>query len=183
MALLVGCHGHSGTPTATGATSETPTIDAGVTVMQLTSSAFRDGGTIPPEYTADGKNLSPPLKWDGAPVNTKSFALICDDPDAPRGVWVHWVLFNVRAETHELLAGAAGDPAALAGARQGTNSFDKTGYGGPAPPKGPAHRYFFKLHALDMVLGLPGAADKEQLLDAMKGHILAEGLLMGKYGR
>ena len=146
--------------------------------MQLSSSAFKEGDTIPKQHTGDGKDTSPPLAWTGAPQGTKSFAVICDDPDAPRGTWVHWVLFNLPADTRELKEGA--EPK---GATQGKNDFGNFGYGGPAPPKGNPHRYFFKLYALDTMLDLPAGATKAQLVAAMKGHVLAEGQLMGKYQR
>jgi Raf kinase inhibitor-like YbhB/YbcL family protein len=151
--------------------------------MQLTSPAFREGDTIPKQYTCDGEDLSPALQWSGAPDTTKSFALICDDPDAPRGTWVHWVLFNLPADTQELAGTVAAQKVLPSGAKQGTNDFRKIGYGGPCPPKGKPHRYFFKLYALDTLLDLPDAATRQQVLTAMKGHLLAEGQLMGKYGR
>ena len=147
--------------------------------MQLTSTAFAEGGTIPKEYSGDGADRSPPLRWSGAPAGTKSFALIADDPDAPRGTWVHWVLFNLPPETTELPEGVK----LPSGAIQGKNDFGNIGYGGPAPPRGKPHRYYFKLYALDSMLNLPEGATKQQTEAATKGHILAEGQLMGKYGR
>ena len=147
--------------------------------MQLTSTAFAEGGTVPKEYTGDGTDRSPPLRWSGAPAGAKSFALIADDPDAPRGTWVHWVLFNLPPETTELPEGVK----APSGAIQGKNDFGNIGYGGPAPPRGKPHRYYFKLYALDSMLNLPEGATKQQTEAATKGHILAEGQLMGKYGR
>jgi len=146
--------------------------------MQLTSTAFQEGTTIPKQYTGDGKDVSPPLHWSGAPAGTKSFALIADDPDAPRGTWVHWVVWNLPADQHELAEGKL-----PAGVRQGKNDFGKTSYGGPSPPPGKPHRYFFKLYALDTTLDLADGASKQQLEQAMKGHILGSGELMGKYGR
>lgn len=145
--------------------------------MQLTSSAFSEGSAIPVQYTGDGKDDSPPLKWTGAPSDTKSFALICDDPDAPRGTWVHWVLFDLPGTTSELPAGGS-----HLGVR-GKNDFRRLGYGGPAPPPGKPHRYFFKLYALNAELILPEGATRAQAESAMKGHVLAEAQLMGKYGR
>src|SRR5690242_19092898 len=114
----------------------------GVPAMQLTSTAFREGESIPKQYTGDGKNVSLPLRWSDVPDGVKSFALICDDPDAPRGTWVHWVLFNVPAETRELPEGVPAEKVVLNGAKQGINDFSKAGYGGPAPPPGKPHRYF-----------------------------------------
>ncbi len=151
--------------------------------IQITSSAFREGETIPRRYTGDGEDLSPPLRWADPPSGTRSFALICDDPDAPRGVWVHWVLFNLAGETRELAEGFPATETLPGGVRQGRNDFGNLGYGGPAPPRGKPHRYLFKLHALDGPLDLPASATKNQLLAAMKGHVLAEGQLMGKYQR
>jgi Raf kinase inhibitor-like YbhB/YbcL family protein len=151
--------------------------------MQVSSPAFDDGQTIPAKYTADGADKSPELRWGGAPANAQSFALICEDPDAPRGTWTHWVLFNLPADTTNLPEGTAADKELPNGARQGKNDFGKIGYGGPSPPKGPPHRYYFKVYALDAKLDLPAGATRKQLLDAIKGHVQAEGQVMGKYGR
>jgi Raf kinase inhibitor-like YbhB/YbcL family protein len=147
--------------------------------IHITSTAFEEGQPIPKKYSADGPNVSPPLAWDAPPAGTKSLALVCEDPDAPRGTWTHWVLFNLPAETRKLEEGAK----LPGGAVQGTNDFGKLGYGGPSPPPGKPHRYFFKLYALDTQLDLPAGARRQQLLDAVKGHVLAEGQLMGTYGR
>lgn len=157
--------------------------DKGDFAMKLTSTAFQEGETIPRQYTADGKDVSPPLTWSGTPAGTRSFALICDDPDAPVGTWVHWVLFNLPADRFDLPEGLPPERTVMGDARQGTNDFKKIGYGGPAPPRGKPHRYFFKLYALDARLELKDGAGKPQLEAAMKGHILAEGRLLGKYGR
>jgi Raf kinase inhibitor-like YbhB/YbcL family protein len=151
--------------------------------IELTSSAFREGETIPRPYTGDGKDVSPPLQWGEPPDGTRSFALVVDDPDAPRGIWVHWVLFNLPADLRTLAEGVPAQPTLPNGARQGKNDFGKIGYGGPAPPKGKPHRYFFKLFALDTALDLPAGATKDQLVKTMTGHILGEGQLMGKYAR
>jgi Raf kinase inhibitor-like YbhB/YbcL family protein len=151
--------------------------------LGLKCPSFSEGFPIPKEYTADGQNASPPLQWGEPPAGTKSFALICDDPDAPRGTWVHWVIFNIPANARELGPGVAAEATLANGARQGTNDFKRIGYGGPAPPPGKPHRYFFKLYALDALLGLSPGASKEQLLEAMRGHQLAEGRLFGVYGR
>jgi Raf kinase inhibitor-like YbhB/YbcL family protein len=142
----------------------------------LTSSAFVQGKPIPARYTCDGLDISPPLAWSDAPGGTQSFALIMDDPDAPGGTWVHWVLFNLPAQTRQLEERAA--PQAV----QGRNSWGRPGYGGPCPPSG-THRYFFRLYALDTLLQLPAGAGKEQVLRAMQGHILAQAELMGVYAR
>ena len=151
--------------------------------IKLTSTAFQAGATIPKEYTGDGADQSPALSWSEPPKETQSFALICDDPDAPRGTWVHWVLFNLPAQTRQLEQGVPTTDTLASGAKHGKNDFGNVGYGGPAPPKGKPHRYFFRLYALDANLDLPAGASKAQLETAMKGHILAEGQLMGKYGR
>jgi Raf kinase inhibitor-like YbhB/YbcL family protein len=151
--------------------------------LTLTSSVFSDGEIIPRQHTGDGQDLSPSLRWTGTPDGTKSLALICDDPDAPRGIWVHWVLFNLPADTKELPEGVSAKEGLPGGARQGKNDFGKIGYGGPAPPKGKPHRYFFKLYALDTMLDLPAGATKDQVMNALKGHIVAEAQLVGKYAR
>ncbi len=152
--------------------------------MQVTSTAFQEDAAIPMQYTGDGKDLSPPLQWSGAPAGTKSFALICDDPDAPRlQPWVHWVLFNLPPDSKELEEGVPAKQVLASGAKQGGNDFGNLGYGGPAPPKGKPHRYYFKLYALDTMLELNEGATKQELEKAMKGHILAQGQLMGTYQR
>jgi Raf kinase inhibitor-like YbhB/YbcL family protein len=153
-------------------------------IIQLTSTAFAEGQTIPEKYTADGADLSPPLAWHGAPENTESFALICDDPDAPSGTWVHWVIYNLPVDQHHLPEGVPSHEGTLQhGAHQGKNSFGRLGYGGPSPPPGKPHRYIFKIHALSTKLNLSSGASRNALESAMKGHILAEGRLTGKYGR
>ncbi len=155
-------------------------IVKGAATMQLNSPAFREGEPIPKQHGYKDKNVSPPLKWSDVPKETKSFALIADDPDAPRKEpWVHWVLFNIPADTRELPASPAGK-INLPGAKQGANDFKKPGYGGPSPPSG-THRYYFKLYALDTVLDLKEGATKDQLLNAMKDHVLGQGQLMGKF--
>lgn len=151
--------------------------------FQITSSAFEEGGTIPTKYTCDGPDLSPPLKWSGAPERTKSFALICDDPDAPMGTWVHWVIYNIPGEATGLPEGVSADRTLESGAKQGLTDFKRVGYGGPCPPRGPVHRYYFKLYAVDSVLELEPGVKKKDLLRAIDGHILGEAQLMGRYGR
>jgi Raf kinase inhibitor-like YbhB/YbcL family protein len=151
--------------------------------IELTSTAFQEGQTIPEPYTGDGRNLSPPLRWLDPPAGTKSLALICEDPDAPRGTFTHWVLFNLPAESRELDEGVPPESTLPDGTAQGTNDFGKPGYGGPSPPPGKPHRYVFKLYALDTRLDLGSGATKHQLLETMDGHVLAEGQLVGRYGR
>jgi len=150
--------------------------------ISVTSSAFQEGGTIPAKYTCDGNDVSPPLKWTGVPEATKSLALICDDPDAPVGTWVHWVMWNIPPSVQELAESVPPKPELPDGSRQGISDFGRPGYGGPCPPSG-VHRYYFKIYALDTMLDLPSSTRKADLLRAMKGHILAEGQLMGKYSR
>jgi Raf kinase inhibitor-like YbhB/YbcL family protein len=149
----------------------------GEMVIQVTSTAFSEGGNIPRKYTCDDINVSPQLSWTGVPQGTKSLALIADDPDAPAGTWVHWVLFNLSPELGGLDEGAMGLGV------NGKNDFRKLGYGGPCPPKGSAHRYYFKLYALDTILNLKEGATKADVEKAMKGHVLAWGQVMGKYSR
>ncbi len=143
----------------------------------ITSSAFTEGGKIPRIYTCDDQNISPPLTWTAVPTNTVSLALIMDDPDAPSGTWVHWVLYNLPSTLIRLDQGKSG------GGTDGKNDFGKLGYGGPCPPRGSNHRYFVKIYALDTSLDLKAGATKAQVESAMKGHILAQGQLMGRYER
>lgn len=150
--------------------------------IRITSSAFTEGGMIPRQYTCDGEDISPPLAWTGFPEGTKSLALICDDPDAPVGTWVHWVLFNIPPSTKDLPASVPPKETLDNGAKHGTNDFRKLGYGGPCPPGG-THRYYFKLYALDAETSSEAGITKAQLLKDMEGHILAEGQLMGRYKR
>jgi Raf kinase inhibitor-like YbhB/YbcL family protein len=150
--------------------------------INVISSAFQEGGMIPKQYTCDDKDVSPPLAWDSVPEGTKSLALICDDPDAPMGTWVHWVLYDLPSIARELPENVPPKKILDNGARQGTNDFRKIGYGGPCPPGG-THRYYFKLYALDIELNRDPGMTKGQLLKAMEGHILTEGQLMGKYKR
>lgn len=155
------------------------------TVKELTisSTAFEDGKMIPKVYTCDGEDRSPNIKWNEPPPGTKSFALICEDPDAPAGTWIHWVIFNIPDTTRELAAGfpdAAEFPGEI---RQGRNDFGRIGYGGPCPPSGKPHRYFFRIFALDQMLNLPPGSDRKELDQAMENHILSNGHLMGKYKR
>lgn len=151
--------------------------------IALTSPAFQLGERIPTEYTADGRNVSPPLKWDGVPAGAKSLALVCEDPDAPRGLFTHWVAFNLPPDATELRAGVPAKDALPDGTAQGTNGFGKPGYGGPSPPAGKPHRYVFHLYALDEKLDLPAGATREQLTRAIKGHVIGQGELTGTYGR
>lgn len=150
--------------------------------LKLMCDAFADSAMIPVKFTCDGADISPALKWSGVPASAKSLALICDDPDAPMGTWVHWVLFNLPADTAGLPEGLPQKEILNNGARHGFTDFKRFGYGGPCPPSG-THRYFFKLYALDIMLELKGKVTKSQLETAMKGHIVAEAELMGRYSR
>jgi len=150
--------------------------------MEIKSSAFGSGEMIPAKYTCDGADFSPQLEWSGSPAGTKSFALICDDPDAPMGTWVHWVIYDIPPTATMLAEGITREKDLPGGGTQGINDFRKIGYGGPCPPGG-THRYFFKLYALDSELGLKPGVTKDQLLKAMRGHILGEAQLMGTYRR
>ncbi|HZR18827.1 MAG TPA: YbhB/YbcL family Raf kinase inhibitor-like protein [Verrucomicrobiae bacterium] len=156
---------------------------SGKGTMQLTSTAFGEGQSIPSKYTCDGENVSPPLSWNGLPQGTKSLALIADDPDAPSGTWVHWVLYDLPPTTTELPEGLAKSQYIPGGAKQGLNDFKHLGYGGPCPPPGKAHRYYLKLYALDRVLELKPGATKNEVERAMEKHTLAQSQLMGMYKR
>lgn len=151
--------------------------------MELKSSAFQAGGDIPRKHTCDANDVSPQLSWNNAPVGTKAFALIADDPDAPVGTWVHWVIYDLPADAKELAEAVPTTEVLPNGAKQGTNDFRKVGYGGPCPPAGRPHRYFFKLYALDAATGLKPRASKQQLLKAIKNHVLGEAEIMGRYKR
>jgi hypothetical protein len=150
--------------------------------LEISSPEFSEGEMIPTRYTCDGPDVSPELSWRGVPEAAKSLALICDDPDAPMGTWVHWVLFNIPSSANGLTAEIPSDASLETGARHGTNDFRRLGYGGPCPPGG-THRYFFKLYALDAELDLDSGVTKAQLVEAMQGHILTEAQLMGTYKR
>jgi Raf kinase inhibitor-like YbhB/YbcL family protein len=151
--------------------------------VSLSSAAFKDGDKIPVKYTCNGQGMSPPLIWGEPPQKTQVLALIVDDPDAPRGVFTHWVLFNVPANVRQLGEGVSAQEQLQNGALQGKNDFGRIGYGSPCPPRGPAHRYRFTLYTLDTPLDLKPGASKKQLLDAMKGHIVAQGQIIGTYQR
>jgi Raf kinase inhibitor-like YbhB/YbcL family protein len=145
--------------------------------MKISSNAFEHNWQIPKKYTCDGSDVNPPLKFEGVPSEAKSLALIVDDPDAPVGTWVHWVLWNIDPKTSEIKENSVPK-----GAHQGMNDFRKNDYGGPCPPSG-AHRYFFKLYAIDITLNLAPNATKSDIESAIKGHILAKAELIGLYKR
>jgi Raf kinase inhibitor-like YbhB/YbcL family protein len=150
--------------------------------MLLHSKSFQQNELIPSKYTCDGINISPSLEWSGFPSETKSFALICDDPDAPSGTWVHWVLYNIPVPVTELPENFLLKNKSVKGILGGMNDFGKLEYGGPCPPGG-THRYFFKIYALDTFLAEKEGISASTLVKAMEGHILAKGDLMGKYSR
>jgi Raf kinase inhibitor-like YbhB/YbcL family protein len=152
-------------------------------ILKLTIAGFDDGGEIPVTFTCDGQDKSPPLEWSDAPAGTQSFALIVDDPDAPRATWVHWLIYQVPSTQHRLDEGVPAVRELPTGARQGQNDFRKIGYGGPCPPRGPVHRYYFRLYALDAKLDLRAGVKRGELERAMTGHILAQAEVMGRYGR
>jgi Raf kinase inhibitor-like YbhB/YbcL family protein len=176
LTLLVACAGAAATPEP--ATPTFPAATAAQEPFTLRISAFPNAGAIPLRYSCDGADISPALSWTSPPPGTATFALIMDDPDAPGGTWDHWTVFNIPASTLEL---PEGEP--TGGGVPGSNSWGETGYGGPCPPSGPAHVYRVFLYALDRSLDLPAGASKREVLDAAAGHILAESLLTGSYGR
>jgi hypothetical protein len=149
--------------------------------IKVTSSAFQEGGAIPVQYACTGENASPPLAWAGVPAEAKTLALVLDDPDVPVTPFVHWVVYNLPAATVELPTGVPKQADLAGGGRQGRNGLLKIGYTGPCPPPGPAHRYYFKLYALNTTLDLPAGATKQDLMKAMYGHIIDEGQLMGRF--
>lgn len=158
------------------ATAIVVSFAAGGANMKITSSAFQEGGNIPSKFSCDGANTSPPLQIADVPSEAKSLALVVDDPDAPSGLFTHWIVWNISPQTNSVGEGSA--PKGV----QGTSDFGKSGYGGPCPPSG-AHRYYFKIFALDRQLDLPSGAKRGQLDAAMKGHVIAQGALMGRYSR
>jgi hypothetical protein len=164
----------------TGHADNNPTNGAPMK-LQLTTTAFAEGQPIPRRHSYNDQDISPALQWSGVPPAAKSLALICDDPDAPMGTWVHWVIYNLPATAPGLSEGVPKTPELPDGSKQGVNDYKGTGYGGPCPPPGKPHRYFFKLYALDNRPDLKPGLTKAELVKAMTGHILAEGQLMGTY--
>ncbi len=172
LALAIGCHG-----------SPKPELGADAPQLQLQTTSFQSGASIPATFTCDGANTSPALAWSGAPASTKSFALILDDPDAPSGTFVHWVLYNLSATARSLPAAVPKQNQLADGALQGRNDFGEIGYGGPCPPGHKPHHYRFVLYALEVLLNLPSGATKQQVEDALKDHIVARGKIVGIYSR
>lgn len=151
--------------------------------FSISSPSFQNGKDIPKKFTCDGDDVSPALSWTDPPQGSKSLALIADDPDAPRGTWTHWVLFDLPPATSALPEGVPKVGELPGGGRQGVNDFHKLGYGGPCPPPGKPHRYFFKLYALDNKLNLKAGASKQEVEQSMQSHVLGKAEVMGKYGR
>ena len=158
-------------------------VAGSVPALTVTSSSFADGSLIPAKFTCDGGDTSPQLSFSAPPAGTKSLVLIVDDPDAPAGVFVHWVVFNIPPGLLALAEGGSAHAEMLQGAVQGSNDFDKIGYGGPCPPGGSSHHYSFRVYALDIRLGSPEGATKKDVVRAARGHVLAEGTLTGLYKR
>jgi len=177
--LLIGCTSRP-QPVAQQPAEDKPNDNSGG--IKLTSSAFKEGQPIPATYTCKGVNISPPLEWSGVPKTARTIAIIADDPDAPSGTWVHWVLYNLPADNIGLVENLPPTESLKAGGFQGKNDFGKIGYGGPCPPSG-THRYFFKIFALDGELPLKAGATKAEVEKAMAGHVVAQGQLMGTFGR
>lgn len=167
LLLVSGC---SSTP------SEDPAEPTPVMTMRVTSTVFEEGGEIPEQYTCDGEDISPPLLWSGGPEETESFAIVVEDPDAPGGTFTHWVVYNLSADRTRFIEGEQAG-------QIGANDFHNLGYRGPCPPPGAPHRYYFKVFALDSMLNLRPGASVKILSEAMQGHVLAQGQLMGVYGR
>ena len=158
------------------------TVAGGGHGMKLISTAFSEGGMIPEKYTCDGTDISPALAWSDVPDGVKTFALVCDDPDAPVGDWVHWVIYNIPGEVRSLPERLPAADSLADGTCQGINDFRKSGYGGPCPPRG-VHRYYFRLYALDVEFQADGNMTMKNLLHTVEGHVLAEAVLMGRYKR
>ncbi len=175
--LLGSCGGSDDEPTPPSQAPETE-----MATLELTSPAFTNGETIPAKYSGNNENVSPPLEWTEPPAETQSMALICDDPDAPSGTWVHWVIYNLPSDARSLPEAIPTDANLADGSRNGKNSWNELGYDGPSPPSG-THRYYFKIYALDTILDLEPGASKDDLIESMDTHILAYGELIGTYSK
>jgi Raf kinase inhibitor-like YbhB/YbcL family protein len=151
--------------------------------FELRTTAFKSGEDIPEKFTCDGPDVSPPLGWTDPPAGTQSFVLIADDPDAPGGTWVHWVAYDLPASLRQLPEGVPRDGEVKGGGRQGLNDFPSIGYGGPCPPPGKPHRYYFRLYAVDRKVGLKAGASRKEVEQVMKGHVLGKAELMGRHHR
>ena len=162
---------------------ESLTVQAPSEGFNIRAESFRAGADIPRKFSCQGSDASPALLWTEPPAGTQSLALIADDPDAPAGTWVHWVLYDLPSSVRRLSEAISPSEEVAGGGRQGVNDFGKLGYGGPCPPPGKAHRYFFKIYALDKRLDLKAGATKSDLERAMNGHVLAKAEVMGRYHR
>lgn len=151
--------------------------------LKVVSSSFVHEGVIPVKFTGEGRDVSPALSWSGVPAAAQSMAVICDDPDAPSGNWIHWIIYNLPPDVAKIEENIPKMAVLPNGVSQGVNTWGRFGYNGPLPPPGPFHRYFFKIYALDQIITLQGKVTKEMLEKAMDGHILAQGALMGKFKR
>ena len=151
--------------------------------LEIKSTAFSEGQPIPTKYTCDGDDVSPALTWNAGPQGTVSYALVCDDPDAPAGTWIHWVAYAIPADTTLLAEGVPKTDTLPSGIIQGKSSFNRIGYGGPCPPPGSPHRYFFRIYALDVDMKTTPGLTRDQLTAKMAGHLLAQGQIMGTYKR
>ena len=180
LQALSGCRGTAPQSQANSVSPKPPS--AAEPQLTVNSVAFKAGTAIPRQYTCDGINISPPIEWSGTPGTARTIALIADDPDAPAGTWIHWVLYNLPAENIGLVENLPASENLKAAGLQGRNDFKQIGYGGPCPPSG-THRYFFKIYALDAELPLKAGATRGELEKAMAGHIVAQGQLMGTYRR
>jgi Raf kinase inhibitor-like YbhB/YbcL family protein len=178
--VIAACAEEAVAPTEMPAVVESPTQEEGVMAFSIRSDAFDQDQPIPSRFTCDGEDVSPALSWSDVPDGTQSFALIVDDPDAPR-VFTHWVLYNLPASAQGLPEGVAKTDRPESGGFQGRTDFGNTGYGGPCPPPGRPHRYRFRLYALDGLIDLGPGATKQQVLDAIEGHILGQTQLVGTY--
>lgn len=181
--VTAACVDEATAPAPTPSVAETPTQEEGVMAFSIRSDAFDADQPIPSRFTCDGEDVSPALSWSDVPDGTQSFALIVDDPDAPRGVFTHWVLYNLSAGAQGLPEGVAKTERPDTGGFQGDNGFGNIGYGGPCPPPGSPHHYRFFLYALDGLIDLGPGASKQDVLDAIQGHVLGEAQLVGTYQR
>ncbi len=164
--------------------AEASASEGGGTVsFAIQTNAFSAGGMIPKKFTCDGSDVSPELTWSGAPAGTQAFALIVDDPDAPMGTWTHWITWDIPASVTKFAEGTPKNETLADGTRQGKNDFKRVGYNGPCPPPGKPHRYFFKLYALGAKIDVKAGASRSELESAMKGKVLEQAEVMGKYGR
>ena len=181
--LMTACVDEATAPAPTPSVTEAPTQEDGVMAFSIRSNGFGADQPIPSRFTCDGEDLSPALSWSDVPDGTQSFAIILDDPDAPRGVFTHWVLYNLPPGAQGLPEGVAKTERPDNGGFQGKNGFGNVGYGGPCPPPGSPHHYRFTLYTLDGLIDLGPGATKQQVQDAIQGHVLGEAQLVGTYQR